>query len=191
MGRFLGITGTPGTGKKTLAPKVAKSLGLPVIGLNDLLTTREKARASRGVDPARLRRRLLKLAGGSLVVYGHMVPDVLTKRDAQRVVVLRCDPSELGTRLRARGYPAAKVAGNVEAELIGVVSAACISKFGRSNVAEFDTTATGVEKSVEAVRGLLTGARNAGAPVDWVPFYSSAEKLRSLLSAASTDSAFT
>ena len=189
MGRFLGITGTPGTGKKTLAPRVAKALGLPAVGLNDLLRARERASASRGVDPSKLRRRLLKLTGGPEVVYGHMVPDVLEKRDAQRVVVLRCDPLELGRRLRSRGYSFAKVAGNVEAELIGVVSAACISKFGRGRVAEFDTTSSSVRASVEAVRGLLTG--KAGAMIDWVPFYSSAEKLRSLLSEASTDSALT
>jgi len=191
MVRFLGITGTPGTGKKTLAPKVAEALGLPVTGLNDLLTKSERATASVGVDPAKLRRRLLKRDSRSRVVYGHMVPDVLERRYTQRVVVLRCNPTVLAQRLQARGYPAAKVVGNVEAELIGVVSAACISKFGRGKVAEFDTTSRSVEKSVEAVRGLLTGAKSAGAPVDWVPSYSSAEKLRSLLSEASTDSAFT
>jgi adenylate kinase len=191
MGRFLGITGTPGTGKKTLAPSVARLLGLPCISLNGLLTPREVAEDSPGADPRRLRTRLLGRARGTNVVFGHMVPDVLTKGELERVVVLRCNPSVLRLRLHQRGYSAEKVTGNVEAELIGVVAAACISKFGRRKVAEFDTTASGVRNSAEAVAGLLQSSRSPGAPIDWVPLYSSAEKLRSLLSEASTDSAFT
>lgn len=191
MGRFLGIAGTPGTGKKTIAPLVAKALGLQVVGINDLLTARERTTASLGADPAKLRRRLLKRTMGTCIVYGHMVPDVLAKRDVSRVVVLRCEPSALARRLRQRKYSPAKIADNVEAELIGVVSADCVSKFGREKVVEFDTTSATAKDSAKAVRGLLSGKSRAGAPVDWVPFYSSAEKLRSLLSEASTDSALT
>lgn len=191
MGLFLGITGTPGTGKKTLAPAVAEELGLPCVSLNGLLTSAEKARSSRGVDPRRLRRRLLKVAGGASIVYGHLVPDALAKGDVERVVVLRCNPEVLRRRLQLRGYPTSKVVENVEAELIGVVSASCIAKFGSEKCAEFDTTSRGVRSSTGAVAKLLGSRRSKGTLVDWVPLYSSAEKLRSLLSDARTDSALT
>lgn len=191
MGRFIGITGTPGTGKKTLAPKVAVQLGLPCIGLNRLLTGSELAEAGRGVDPRGLRKRLVKREDGRAVVFGHMVPDVLEKRDLEKVVVLRCEPSVLGRRLRRRGYPEEKVAANVEAELIGIVSADCISKYGRDKVAEFDATDRVTFGSAKAVARLLGPRGSKGKLIDWVPLYSSAVKLRSLLSEASTDSAFT
>jgi len=178
----LAITGTPGTGKKTLAPAVSAKLGLACVGLNELLSAGERARASRGVDPRLLRKRLLRQAKGASLVYGHLVPDVLEKGDVDRVVVLRCNPSVLARRLRDRGYSASKVAGNVEAELIGVVSAACLSRFGAKRCAEFDTSSRSVQRSVAAVARLLSAARSGGAPMDWVPLYSSAEKLRSLLS---------
>jgi broad-specificity NMP kinase len=97
----------------------------------------------------------------------------------------------LKRRLRKRGYSPAKVTENVEAELIGVVSASCISRFGRLRCAEFDTSSRSVRISVGKVAGLLSVPRSEGAPVDWVPLYSSAEKLRSLLSDERTDSAFT
>jgi len=191
MERFLGITGTPGTGKKTIAPLVAEILGLPLIGLNEVLSVRELATASRGVDSRMLRRRLLKRAKGRTLVFGHMIPDVLESTDVGNVVVLRCDPSQLKVRLSQRGYSLKKVTANVEAELIGVVSAACISKFGRARVSEFDTTAEPVGSSARAVARLLSSRRLKGEVIDWVPCYSSAEKLRSLLSVESTDSAFT
>ncbi|MDG6902600.1 MAG: AAA family ATPase [Nitrososphaerota archaeon] len=191
MGRFLGITGTPGTGKKTLAPKVAVQLGLPCIGLNQLLTGGELTEPERGVDPRKLRKRLMKRHDRRAVVFGHMVPDVLEKRDLEKVVVLRCEPSVLGRRLRRRGYTEEKVAANVEAELIGFVSAGCISKYGRGKMAEFDTTDRLIRGSAKAVARLLGSPESKGKLIDWVPLYSSAVKLRSLLSDASTDSAFT
>jgi adenylate kinase len=191
MSRFLAIAGTPGTGKKTLAPAVAVRLGLRSVALNGLLTPAESARSSEGIDPRRLRGRLLARARGNSLVYGHLVADVLEKGDIARVVVLRCDPMELRRRLGIRGYPTSKVTENVEAELIGVVSADCVRKFGRRRCFEFDTTSKSVEASAAGVAKLLGSSRPRGAAVDWVPHYSSAEKLRSLLSGARTDSALT
>jgi broad-specificity NMP kinase len=159
--------------------------------LNDLLTPAEGAKQSQGIDPRKLRPRLLRKARAGSVVYGHLLPDVLERRDVERVVILRCEPEVLRRRLALRAYPASKVTENVEAELIGVVSAACIARFGRTRCAEFDTTSQDVRSSVRAVAGLLASSRSTGAAVDWVPLYSSAEKLRSLLSGARTDSAFT
>ena len=182
MVRFLGITGTPGTGKKTLAPAVAKELGVPFIGLNELLTPSERVRTSRGVDPRLLRKRLLRRTRETALVYGHLVPDVLERGDVERVVVLRCNPSKLARRLRQRSYPRAKVAENVEAELIGVVSAASILRFGGRRCADFDTSSRSVTNSAAAVAKLLRAPHPRGARVDWVALYSSAEKLRSLLS---------
>lgn len=191
MRRFLAITGTPGTGKKTLAPVVARLLGVRCIALNDLLRAGERGKGSPGVEPEKLRQRLLKRAKGGALVYGHLVPDALGREDVERVLVLRCDPSALRRRLRSRGYSPSKVEENVEAELIGVVSAGCIDRFGRRRCAELDTTSRGPRSSAAEAARLLVSPRAGTGAIDWVPLYSSAEKLRSLLSDPRTDSAFT
>ena len=191
MGRFLAITGTPGTGKKTLAPAVAKELGLPCVGLNQLLSPGELRKADEGVDTRKLRGRLLATAKGTVLVYGHLVPDVLETGDVRRVVVLRCEPKVLRRRLLGRGYAAPKLRQNLEAELIGVVFADSVKRFGFAKCAQFDSTSRKVRESVRAVARLLGSRKGGGAAIDWVPRYSSAEKLRSLLSDARTDSAFT
>jgi adenylate kinase len=191
LGRFVGITGTPGTGKKTLAPLVARTLGLQCIGLNDLLTKREKTKGTFSVDPAKMRRQLLERTKGRWLVYGHLLPDVLEERDVERVVVLRCDPEALKRRLQSRGYSQAKLASNVEAELIGLIASDCFAKFGRSRVTEFDSTSRSKSDSAKSVARLLGRRLLRGHPVDWLGRYASPEKLTSLLSAARTESAFT
>ncbi|MDV3277413.1 MAG: adenylate kinase family protein [Nitrososphaerales archaeon] len=194
MGRFLGITGTPGTGKKSVAPLVSAKLGLPCLSLNELASSGRSGRAGArefDVDTALLRRVLLKAARGPCVVHGHLVPDVLQKRDVDMVVVLRCDPAVLKMRLRARGCPPAKVAANVEAELIGLVSASSITRFGRSTVLEFDTTSTDAHEAAQSVARLLKRTIRPAPPIDWIGDYGSAVKLRSLLSDESTESART
>lgn len=191
MGRFLGITGTPGTGKKTLAPLVAKILGLACVGLNKYVPHSRRKLGTVAVDTDVLRRSLFSSVDGRCIVHGHLLPDVLRRNEVERVAVLRCDPTALKLRLLSRGYNAAKVKANVEAELIGLVSSLCFHKFGEVRVVEFDATSGRVAKSADAVAKLFTTPYRANPRIDWLERYGSASKLRSLLSVARTESAFT
>lgn len=189
MKTFFGLTGTPGTGKKTIAPMVARKIGLPCVSLRDLAVSsgqmRKDARDAE-IDTAALGRYLVKQVGGPALIYGHLLPYVARARDLQRVVVLRCEPKALKRRLLARGYQADKVVENVEAELIGVLSADSFAAFGSRRTAEFDTTASKPSEVSRAISDLLKGVREPGARIDWTFGYSSAPKLRSLLSVHST-----
>jgi adenylate kinase len=178
---IVGICGTPGTGKKTVAPIVASLLGLPApVSLNSLVRKGEDE-----VDPRALRRSLLKLKPGRAVVFGHLLPHVLNRPEVAAVALLRCDPSVLRERLVERQYPAAKVAQNVEAELIGVVLDECVRRFGDDRVREYDTTSASPEKVAAAIaRYARKGASPSGkrkAWIDWTLDYGSSIKLRSLL----------
>lgn len=182
MRGMVGISGTPGTGKKTVAPIVARLMGLPPpVPINSL------AKGGGDVDTALLRRRLLELDPPAGVIFGHLLPHVLRKPEARLVAVLRCEPAVLRGRLLKRGYPAAKVTENVEAELIGVVLDECVRRFGGALVREYDTTSARPEEVARAI------ARDAEAPgrtkrparprawIDWTLTYDSSSKLRSLL----------
>ena len=183
MRGIIGICGTPGAGKKTVAPIVASLAGLPApISINSLARTGQVE-----VDPKVLRTRLLKLNPGRAVVFGHLLPHVVNRSEVAMVAVLRCEPSVLRKRLVARRYPPAKVTENVEAELIGVVLDECVRKFGSELVREYDTTSASPKKVAAAIardargNGPKTAARAAPAWIDWTLSYGSSSKLRSLL----------
>lgn len=194
MGRLLGLTGTPGTGKKSIAPRVSKRLGLTCVSINEIALARNKS-AGRGkeveVDTRAVRRALLKKECGPCVVYGHLLPDVLVRRDVARVVVLRCDPAVLKRRLLARGYSREKTTENVEAELIGLVSSNSLARFGEDKTEEYDTTASSAAKSAVEVAKLLAAPHRRVQRIDWLGDYGSAAKFRSLFSTERTESART
>ncbi len=178
MRGIVGISGTPGTGKKTVAPKVAELLDLPPpVSINSLAP-----KGTSDVDPAKLRSRLLRMRPARVVVFGHLLPHVLRKPEVALVAVLRCEPSVLRARLERRGYPSGKVTQNVEAELIGVVLDECVFRFGRDLVREYDTTTAPPEKVAKAI---AKDAKKPGRPprswIDWTLGYDSSSKLRSLL----------
>lgn len=180
---IVGITGTPGTGKKSVSPLVAGRLHLRCLSFNDL-AREHHALNRRGdeVDVDFLRSRISERVLGPVLLYGHLLPYVLERRRARIVVVLRCDPKVLKRRLAARGYPAKKIEENVEAELIGVVSADAYSAFGSEKTIEFDTTPSAPEEAAEKIARLVRGGSPAPR-IDWTLGYDSGAKLRSLLSA--------
>jgi len=183
---IVGICGTPGTGKKTIAPKVATLLGFPAaISINSLAP-----KSAIDVDTRNLRAELVKSKPSRVVLFGHLLPDVLRRQEAAYVAVLRCDPSALRRRLGERGYPPTKVTANVEAELIGVLLYECVVQYGSQLVSEYDTTSSPPEDVAKAIardaKAVLEGrakkaARRPTAWIDWTLDYGSSSKLRSLL----------
>jgi adenylate kinase len=182
---WVGITGTPGTGKKTVAPLVALKIGIPCVSLHDQAVASglvKKDYTDTEVDTAALGKFLVKHVIGPALVYGHLLPYVLRGQEIGKVAVLRCEPKTLKRRLIARAYDPEKVVENVEAELIGVLSADSITAFGRRKASEFDTTKAKPADVATAVFEFLTGSGEFGPGIDWTFGYGSAAKLRSLLS---------
>jgi len=120
MVRPIALTGTPGTGKSSVARRLRP---LRTVEVADLARTWGLARTIPGgveVDLVRLARRARgpDALDGFDVVVGHLA-HLLPLRD---VVVLRCHPLELDRRLRAahRGSAAARTQ-NVAAEATDVI----------------------------------------------------------------------
>lgn len=163
------LTGTPGTGKTTVAGRL--DTDLEVVDLNRLveaegLTAGEDAdRGSWIADLEALRDRL---AGrDDVLLESHLAHHL----PVDRVVVLRCHPVELERRLRERGADASKAAENADAEALDVVLAEAVAEHGAGRIYEVDTTdrtPDGVAREVEAV---LRGEREpAAGTVDFVDY---------------------
>ncbi|MFQ6134356.1 MAG: adenylate kinase family protein [Nitrososphaerales archaeon] len=142
---IIGVTGTPGTGKKSVGRVVADMLGYRFLYLNSLAFESGAVLAGGEedfeVDPDRLRRYVLQhIKDGRVVLVGHLLPHILSKGEVDFVAVLRCSPLELGKRYTGRGYSEAKIRGNISSEILDICFADALNKFGADVIAEFDTT---------------------------------------------------
>lgn len=186
QGHVIGLTGTPGTGKKTIAPALASRLKMPCVGIDDLARSNGLLTVAAGgmiVDTERLGERLSGSFKRGCVVYGHLLPEVIIRRDLGVALVLRCEPSVLKRRLVHRGYPEGKVLQNVEAELIGEVYSEARRRFGPTKVWDFDTSNTSPGEASEELAAIVEGKASRMPAIDWVPHYDAAPKLRALLAA--------
>jgi len=156
---LVAITGTPGTGKSS-ACEVLSRKGFQIIDLNELaeekgLVRHLKKRDSPGiVDINRLKR--IKLPGDDTVfIYSHFAHYI----NSDMVIVLRCDPRTLETRLKARGWKKTKIRENIEAEAIDLITVEAMENCDR--VYEIDTTSYNADKTahqiLDIVKGKVTG----------------------------------
>ena len=133
---MIGITGTPGTGKTTVAHEL-RARGHPVTELATTTTPyiieRDEARDTLVIDEESWAREFPRVEGFVEGHLAHLLPCDL-------IVVLRCRPDVLAGRLRARGYPDAKVRENVEAEALDVALIEALEEFRGDQVLEIDTT---------------------------------------------------
>jgi adenylate kinase len=182
---IIGITGTPGTGKKSIAPILAKNFGLPCISLNELAKSRGLvvSAAEGAVDTEKLRKAVLSSLPGEVVVYGHLLPYVLSPSIVSKVAVLRCEPSELKSRLKDRRYEGPKLTENLEAELIGLISSDTYDAFGSEKSFDFDTSGLSPAQSARLISDVVRGPSASSRRIDWTQGYDSGAKLRLLLSA--------
>ena len=143
---IVGICGTPGTGKKTVAPKVSELLGLQaqshqLASSQGIVGGRPDAAAAEGVAsrPSLARR-----------PYGHLLPYLLRKPRPGSSPCYAATPRP-SRKTGRRRYPSSKVTENVEAELIGVLLYDCVKEYGDDLVREYDTTAATPEAVANAI----------------------------------------
>ena len=158
----LAVTGTPGTGKTTATEQLAADIDTEVIHLNDairefdLYSERDADRDSLVTDLDAVREHLGEWTG---ILESHLAHHV----DADRVVVLRCEPSVLEARLLERGDPAEKARENAESEALDVVLSEAVDRHGPDAVYEIDTTDRAPEWVASEIRAIRRGDREPTA----------------------------
>lgn len=100
--------------------------------------------------------RVLKATSDPMVVEG-LLAHLLQRRYLTHVVVLRTHPKVLEQRLRARGYNAAKIRENVEAEALDIILWEAVSAHGIDKVYEIDMTELEAAGAVKLFLDALEG----------------------------------
>jgi len=175
------LSGTPGTGKTRVGLILSRRLHARFTTVTWLVLENRAWRSydpdtlSYVIDEDRFYRVLEDVSRADLVLDTHWVePFAAVGGSVRYCAVLRTNPLELWRRLERRGWPAGKIAENVEAELLGVVSREAFNAFP-DRVYEVDTTG---KKPVEAAEELLDAMRRGARstrPIDWLELLSDEE----------------
>ncbi|RLF47750.1 MAG: NMP kinase [Thermoplasmata archaeon] len=171
--KIIAITGTPGVGKSTVA-SILKSLGHEVYDI-EYLARGCGALYSEGMDKVvdvdKLNEKFPELLKNlcqscdKVFVVGHLSHLL---RNADCVIVLRCNPEGLRTRLAERGYPEDKIRANMEAEAIDYIAVEAYEIHG-NKVYEIDTTKMPPAEVARAVVAIAEGKGDEfrGLRADW------------------------
>jgi adenylate kinase len=171
------VTGTPGTGKTTLSKRLAKDINAEYLSISQLVAENrlfegyDKKRRSRIVNLAKARSRVSStLSTGALTIVDTHTPEgIVPKRMTRQVIVLRCHPSALVRRLRARGWEASKIRENVLAELLDVCFINAVKQYGLLRVVQLDTSRASVRQSVSAAKRVVAKRSSfRTTKIDWI-----------------------
>ena len=154
----IAITGSPAVGKSTISDLLAGH-GWKVESVvelakrldcegeyDDLMDCVE-------IDIHKLAERFIPNTDYNIIVDGHLSHFL----EVDAIIILRCEPAKLRTRLESRGYPEAKVNANVEWELIAGTWSEIAEFEIDVPILELDTTTSTSEELVKIANFWIEG----------------------------------
>ncbi|KAF1078485.1 adenylate kinase family protein [Methanogenium sp. MK-MG] len=158
------LTGTPGTGKTTIA-ELLTARGMQVVyqkeTMGPYILEHDAERDTDIIDEEAWVDAFVPVEG---IIEGHLTHLL----PADRVVVLRCRPDILAARLRARGYGEEKVQENAEAEALDCIFVEALEVHPETHIMVIDTTEQNPEVTADAIEAFIRGdAPHHLAVADW------------------------
>ncbi len=164
----IAITGTPGTGKTSVAERLAEQTDMEYVSINkvarkkDCIISYDEKRKSDVVDVKCLREKTGDME--DCILDGHL--SHFMENDI--TFVLRCKPSDLRKRLEGKSWKDQKIQENVNAEITGVIEGE--ARNGNDEVYSIDTTNKSVDRIVEIVSKIAEegGGEEYKDHFDWI-----------------------
>lgn len=161
---MIGITGTPGTGKTSVA-EALRTRGFPVL---DLKTTvqpfveyHDETCDSDIVD-------VDSWAASFSPVEGFVEGAFAQYLACDKIIILRCRPDVLQSRLAPRGYSDEKVRENCEAEALDIILCEAVDAFSPEQIYEIDTTCMSIDSVAGQILDFAEGKLPAAfGSLDW------------------------
>ena len=155
------VTGTPGTGKTTVAKLISTRLGYTYIDVNEVIKQHnicdeyDNQRMCTIVDADKLKsilEKLIKDNKENLVIDSHM-SQVISPKLVKFCIVTRCELKVLKKRLEERGYNETKIRENLDAEIFEN----CLTEAqdNNHNIHIVDTTHLNEKQLIEDVKAWL------------------------------------
>ena len=175
------ISGSPGTGKHTIAKILAKKFGLELVDASKIALSEgiaEKKGGALEVDVKKLKKIIDKKNHKNMLLVGHLAPYAISKNNVEFAVILRRSPYSLERTYRKRRYARKKSAENLGAEILGVIYYDTVKRIGRRKTFQFDTTNESVSSTARRVEKIFAGSRPRDDRVDWLRLVSNRGDLR-------------
>ncbi len=178
--KIVALTGSPGTGKSTLAAQLEQE-GVQIVTVEAVARQVDALIQHQGIleiETSKLEA-WTWLGSETCVIDGHL--SYYCPIDA--IIVLRCNPSKLRQRLSKReGYGPEKIESNVEWEILAGVWSELITLHPKVKVLEIDTTDKQIQ--IESVLGFLSNTDGAKSvensiedAIDWISVEVTAESI--------------
>ena len=162
------ITGTPGTGKTSVAKSLNFLLGWEVFHINDLIeeAVEERKKTEKTVDLEKAEKILIEKLKGKedAIIEGHLGCDM--KLPVDLVVVLRSDPELLKQRYKERKYSKKKAEDNIMVEVLDY----CVINSEENYdvpVVQLNTTKRDSRACARIILDILSGRTLHSDQVDW------------------------
>jgi len=151
----IGISGTPGTGKTTLAMELSKILDIPYADISNLALKHgwtlghDDERGTAIVDVERVREYLDELEDA--IVDAHYAELF----ECDKIFVVRCEPNELYVRLFSRNYGKDKIKENILSEILDTCLMNALEAVGSSKV--FEIESGNIKDNIDAIISIISG----------------------------------
>ncbi len=179
MCKIIAISGTPGTGKTSVAHKLAENIGAEaVIDLSKLAIEKgfyidfDRERNTYIVDEDSIRSHIYKICRDKdkvIVVHGHF-SEIVPEELLEKLFILRLDPVKLIERLAKRCWSKEKILENIESEILGICTYNAINEIKNKNIiCEIDISGLDIDSIVNKMINLLKNKNhNCSNQVDWI-----------------------
>lgn len=165
---LVAISGTPGTGKTSVCRHL-QALGYHTVSVDhlaslypEIVAGYDRKRRVKEIYTYKTSKLIRRLYKDTRIVFIDSHFSHLLRPD--KVIVLRCHPSKLRTRLKAKRYTALKIKENLEAEACDVITIESLQLYGKDKMYEIDTTKMSPKDTTKAVIDIIDGTTHAFEP---------------------------
>ena len=159
----IALTGTPGTGKTSLASRFNYNL----VSINDYYAEISNGKDEEDnwlIDLEKLNEIIVTKNNSNTIFEGHVAHFL---KNIDKIIVLRCHPELLKKRLSSRNYSDEKIRENMEAEALNIICEEAIDSHDEKNVFEIDTSAMSIEESIEKLKNIINGNIKSNKRIDY------------------------
>jgi len=176
--RVILITGTPCTGKTTVAKQLTTKLNALYINLTEfaekhsLTLGEDKERKTTIINEEKMRQKLAETINAkdnaNIIIDGHYASAVTPPNLTTHVFILRRNPKELKQFMQKCGFKGTKLWENLSAEILDTCLIEAIQT-QQGKICELDATGKTVEETVSDITDVLEkGKKCYSGIVDWL-----------------------